>query len=957
MFNNTPGNGAGRNALPGDHSLWVKNSVLAYTHPFSQKKQSGMPRQDRRSLSLLVHAGMLASSLMLVGNAWADTTPTGTSSHRHHAQASTKGGSHDAVAPAAPAAPAAAAASTSTTSTASTQHLQNVTVTGSAIPRADEETAEPVTVYNADQLRSEGITSVDQFMQRLSVNSSTAGNGLGTGTFANYTGGGSTASMRGLGGDKTLILLNGRRLPASASNGEATNLNTIPFNAIKRIEILRDGGSALYGSDAIAGVINFITKSNLQGGNLEVQGSTPTKSGGGQNQGYTGSWGYGDLDKQGFNIMGIVSYNKQNALGLRHRQFYNQVSNPYFPPPYSTYNSPANINQGQNIAASSLTSCANGVSYQGSCQYDTRKIGDAVNHREDTLTYTVGTFKINDHTTGALSYFWDRDKNRENWQPYQPGSTNKQGLEVDPSSPFYPGNSEGPNAPGWLNPSEPVYAEYLASPLGPERLLDTNDEKRLMFELKGDALGWTYDSAATYGVSRFHEDFEGSWLNDDALQKAVDDGQFNPFESPNARDMNALRQARVHGLAQYGVVKDYSIDGNAHRTIGNWFGAGPVAVAVGADATHEKYTTGVTHQIGNVPGSGLDPNSSMSADRTNEGAFGQIDLPVVNSLEFTGSVRYDHYSKIGGSVNPKISFRYQPIQSLVFRGSYGTGFEAPSLTDLYSPPAFTYGPSGNDPELCPGGIPKPGVNVSQACDVGFRQLQSGSKNLKPAKSKNYSLGFVFEPVTGWETTADLWWINIKNDFGTENTPYILQHDPNAIHRNPKTGYISYLDNPTQNVAKERTNGVDVGTNYTWDMYGTWNFALNGTYVNQFKEQESQDAPWQSEVGNMLGEVPRWKHSATLSWHRSGWYASVTNNFFSKLNDYNPGGEAKRHKTVASYTTWDLALGYHFRNGLKIDVGSQNVFNRHPPFNDYDGSDPRFYSLVGRTLYTNVNFVF
>jgi len=953
MVINTPGNGAG-NTLPEGHRFCVKNRISAYPHYHSQKKQSGTSRQERRNLSLLIHASMLASSLLLVGNAWADTTPAGTSSH-HRDQRSTKGATHDAVAPAAPAAPAATAASASTSST---QHLQNLTVTGSAIPRADEETAEPVTVYNADQLRSEGITSVDQFMQRLSENSSTGGNGLGTGTFANYTGGTSSASMRGLGGDKTLILLNGRRLPSSAFTGDSVDLNTIPFNAIQRIEILRDGGSALYGSDAIAGVINFITKSSLQGGNIQFQGSSPTMSGGGQNTGYTGSWGYGDLDKQGFNIMGIMSYNKQNALGLRHRQFYNQVSNPYFTPPYSSYNSPANIGQNGNIGPSSLnSSCAGGVMYKGRCEYDTRKIGDAVNHRENTMAYTVGTFKFNDHTTGALSYLWDRNKNQERQGSYEPDAVNQEGLEVDPSSPFYPGNSQGPAAPSWLDSSQPVYAHYLARPLGPERLLDTNDTKRVMFELKGDALGWTYDSAVNYGVSRFHEDFEGSVLNDDQIQQEVKNGQFNPFEFPTSRDIAALNRARVHGLAQYGSLKDYSIDGNAHRTIGNWFGAGPVAVAIGADATHEKYSTGVTQQIGGVVNSGLDPDSSMSASRNNEGIFGQIDLPVLSTLDLTGSLRYDHYAGSGGSLNPKISFRYQPIQSLVFRGSYGTGFEAPTLTDINQPPSFTYGPQGNDPVLCPGGIANPGVDESQACDVSFRQRYGGSKNLKPAKSKNYSLGVVFEPVTGLETTADLWWINIKDDFGTEDTPYLLQHDPSAIHRNPSTGYISYLDNPIHNVAKERTNGVDVGTNYTWKMYGTWNFALNGTYVNQFKEQESQDAPWQSEVGTIMGQVPRWRHSATLSWRRGGWYAGVTNNFFSKLHDYNPGAGGKYHKEVASYTTWDLALGYHFRNGLRIDVGSHNVFNRHPPFSDLYGSDPIFYDMVGRTLYTNVNYVF
>ncbi|WP_296315104.1 TonB-dependent receptor plug domain-containing protein, partial [Pseudomonas sp.] len=219
--------------------------------------------------------------------------------------------STDSAADAAPGSEAAVPAAAVAAAPATTQ-LKRVEVTGSAVRRADAETAVPVTILRADELKKQGVTTTEQMVQRITGSQSMMNS---AGSVGASTGGASYADMRGIGANKTLILLNGRRLANNAlsgvgtPNGSAIDLNMIPFAAIDRIEVLRDGASALYGTDAIGGVINFITKKSLTDGTLSLGGDTPTASGGGASKDVSASWGFGDLDEDRFNVMGVFNYN------------------------------------------------------------------------------------------------------------------------------------------------------------------------------------------------------------------------------------------------------------------------------------------------------------------------------------------------------------------------------------------------------------------------------------------------------------------------------------------------------------------------------------------------------------------------------------------------------------------------------------------------------------------------
>jgi iron complex outermembrane receptor protein len=196
--------------------------------------------------------------------------------------------------------------------------VQRVEITGSSIKRIDAETSEPVTVIKADDLKKQGVTTVEQIMQSVSSMQvqQTSAQSVGA-----STGGASFADLRGLGANKTLVLLNGRRIANSAFDSSAPDLNTIPFAAIERVEILRDGASALYGTDAISGVINFITRKDYKGGTITLGLDAPQHPGGSAHSANLGL-GVGDYDKDGFNFFGFVDFNKQAAVTSDQRPYY-----------------------------------------------------------------------------------------------------------------------------------------------------------------------------------------------------------------------------------------------------------------------------------------------------------------------------------------------------------------------------------------------------------------------------------------------------------------------------------------------------------------------------------------------------------------------------------------------------------------------------------------------------------
>src|SRR5512146_404057 len=277
--------------------------------------------------------------------------------------------------------------------------LERVEITGSAIKRIDAETAVPVTILKTEDLKKEGITTIEQIVNRFSSNqiSQGASQSVGLGT-----GGATFANLRALGQNKTLVLLNGRRIANNAIDSSAPDLNMIPFAAIERVEVLRDGASALYGTDAIGGVVNFITRRDYTGATATVGFDSPQHPGGQRYNANVG-FGYGDLSKDRYNIFGFIDYTKQDPVRASERP--ELLARSLKTSPTS---SPGQYNQGGAVQNPDFPNCGspNGIPLgdgvtDASCGYLYARQVDLIPQSERTSGFLKGTLQLSpDHQLG-----------------------------------------------------------------------------------------------------------------------------------------------------------------------------------------------------------------------------------------------------------------------------------------------------------------------------------------------------------------------------------------------------------------------------------------------------------------------------------------------------------------------------------------------------------------------------
>ncbi|EMD2213526.1 TonB-dependent receptor [Pseudomonas aeruginosa] len=844
---------------------------------------------------------------------------------------------------------------------APTTQLDRMEVTGSAIRRADAETAVPVTILRTDELRQQGVTTTAEIIQRITGSQSITNS---AGSVGSATGGATFADMRGIGSNKTLILLNGRRLANNAIDGTAVDLNTIPFAAIDRVEILRDGASALYGTDAIGGVINFITKKSMTDGTLSVGGEMPDASGGGSSHDFSGSWGFGDLEEDRFNVLGVFNYQKQGNLDANDRTFTRDAPGRGLESTSGT-GFPANYSQNGNNTnplADSNCSGPNQVASGDVCRFSTRNFIDLLPETEKTSFFGKATGKLADDHNVNLEYFWARNNNAVAIAPAP-----LTGLTLDSSSPYFPGNGITPLPTSFvLDPSQPIDLNWRETAAGARESKDQNTSQRVLLSFDGNVSGWDYNLGATYNQNQVNSAVTGGYVSDQAMIDGLASGLLNPFGPQTPEGQAYIDAARYHGDYMTAVGRVSGLDGRISREIGDWFGAGPAGLALGGEYRKEKFHQDFEQWAGDLSSLGVDPNASVSGDRSVRAQYAELSVPVLDSLELGAAIRHDKYSDFGSTTNPKYSFRFQPLKELVVRGAYSEGFRAPSLYELYSAnyTTFTQG-YYNDPVLCTGGTPQPGGNPGRDCDQQLLNTTGGNQNLDPETARNVTLGFVYQPLRDLSVGLDFWWIKISNQ--------IAEFPESAVLANPDLyadriiraadGSIDHIVTGLANLGKVKTNGVDVSIDYRFPMtsFGAFGLGLQGTYVDRYDYQESIGGEYIDNVGDFQGTgmIARWKHTLTGTWNYGAWRASLVNRYTSSYRDQFPDDGNER---VASYVVWDMSAGYTFDKALDIDVGLKNMFDRNPPFsnqayNFQTGYDPRYTDPLGRVLFGRMTYHF
>jgi iron complex outermembrane recepter protein len=875
------------------------------------------------------------------------------------------------------------------------QETQRVEITGSAIKRIDAETALPVTVLKVDDLKQQGFTSVEQIINTISGNQSTLGT---AGAVGGITGGAAFANLRGLGRNKTLVLLNGRRIANQAIGGagdsSAPDLNTIPLSALERIEVLRDGASSLYGTDAIGGVINFITKRNYSGAEASAQYTSPQHAGG-KSWELNAGFGLGDLDKDKWNVFGFLDYQHQDVLTTPQRSSFAT----------STKTSPTGFPGGwsQGALAGNRFAPACDQQYQApsganSCAYYYWNWVDLIpktNRLNGMLKGTLalpGDNRLSVEYTAAKTEVWTNiaPVPEANLRIYPFNVVNGVGTAVP--NPYYPAGADptATNTSGVIAGAARV--RYRTIPAGPRADRNETFQQRFVTALEGSFAGWDYNSGLSYNKVKTTDTLIGGYVDDNVIRELVASGRLNPFATVSELSSNG-QLALVQAAALPGRLFEangtvFGWDGRLSREMGDWFGAGrDTAIAFGADWRHEKYTQ-VADGFGDpnsypakvVSSTGFDPNTDNQGSRNVWGVYGELNMPIIKSLEVTASVRYDKYPDFGSTTNPKLSFRFQPNPTWLMRGAAASGFRAPSLFELHSAQSFTNTANNwNDPVRCPGGTPIAGASAQDNCNVQFMALTGGNPKLKPEKSKSVTLGFVLQPVPEFDASIDFWSVHLKNQIASLSDDTVfsdplgryasnLVRAPNgtlatdgsqcntAANPGPECGYVLLLNN---NLGGVHTNGVDIAVNYRLRSdIGNWALSAQETYVNRYKYQTEQNGVWIDNVAIYSNGNPVFRNqlTASVNWLLGPWGAGLTNHYKSGYID--EGGGRK----VGSYSTWDLYGSFAPNKQLTLVVGVKNLLDTKPPSTVQAatfavGYDPRFADPLLRAYYIRAGYKF
>ena len=851
--------------------------------------------------------------------------------------------------------------------------MQRVEVTGSSIKRLVSETATPLSIFRAEDFARQGLSTAQEVLGKIPSNASSmgSGNAVGGNTSGLPTGGQASADLRGLGGDKTLVLLNGRRIANHPYDGASVDLNIIPIAALERVEVLRDGASAIYGTDAIGGVINFITRRSVNTTNITAEAVAPQHRGADE-QRLNLSSGVGQLDTDGYNLFGVIDYHKQDVLTSQDRAFSSTgiipgrglsvTSGTTFPGNYfdAAANGGAGL-AGNPYAASGCRPPLSVAAANGTCRQDyTRQIDDLPAQRQLAL-FGKGSVKLGGGHLATFEYLHSENKVKARTAPPP-----QIGLILPASSPWYPGNAGGVPAQAGLS-GQPLNVNWRPVEAGQRQIDSRGKADRLVLALEGELAGWDYQGALVRAVSKSSEDFTGGYVQDASFAAGVLSGILNPFGEQNAAGKDYLASTALRGEVQNAKVTTTGIDLKASRELMQLAG-GPLALALGAELRREKAQFNVNREIaGQASSSGLSGSLSKNGERDIEAVFGELNLPLLKNLEVQLAARFDHYSDAGSTTNPKIGLRYQASDRLVLRGSASTGFRAPTLFEKNAPPSRNdTNDSYDDPILCPGGVPQPGANPLRDCDLQQYKLQGGNENLRPEKSKTFAFGIVLEPLREVTVALDYWNIHLKDKIASlpEQAIFGNYEKYKALFlRNPDGSPNAILD-LNDNLGKVKTDGVDVSANARlWrGAYGELGASFDGTWIHRYDYQNERDGEFINNVGRYADNNPvfRWKHTATLNWRLGAWGATLSQAYKSGYTDQNSVDAAYRHD-VSSYSLINVS-GSYARQGWLLTAGVKNLFDREPPFSNQGtlfqkGYDPRYTDPVGRAWYLRGSYTF
>ncbi len=804
----------------------------------------------------------------------------------------------------------------SSSESGNSRQFERVEVTGSHIRKIDVQGVAPLDTISSDEIIRSGSIEIGQVLREDPAFEAVYGN-VGHVRF------------RGQHAGNVLILLNGLRMP-KLNGGYYTSVRNIPTSAVRKVEMLKDGGSAVYGSDAMSGVMNFITKTDFDGSNIGLSTSVP-ETGLGVQRNVEGT--FGKNFSRG-NIMGVFQYEQtdgflETEVGSQNRA--DDIS------PIKT----SNLSIGRGSSAINVgPTCGTSV-----CETDSMIYDQARPDNEDLSALLTGSYSFGETQLNFLGLYnrktvtalnnpltldWTNNSSRG-------GSNNAIDFSQMQASDY---RDQIQNA-GIVDNGFVDIRGDLVEELGDYIVDSTEDNYNLQASVNGFiGLDWEWKVNSGYSIADFREEVVSGEADQNVLRDMLYDGRFNILAAPGEK--SNLSEAAINPTYRNRgtMFTNKVVFAGELFDLGSVYdNGGLVSMAVGTEFQEESFEFDNDQAL--VDGSALARQQrNFSGSRSVRSAFLEFSIFPVQELEVQLAGRFDSYSDVGNTTNPKIALAYRPIKEVLVRGSASTGFRAPGITDIYAGEEFGLSRL-RDAVDC---------NANGNCGSSFYDVTTyTTEETRPETATTYSLGAVVQPFKRTTISVDQW-----NFEGEDTLTALRAGDYTEIEANEgvaglqavgatinrdANGRIESVRIPRViNLGQRTLRGVDVAINSDIELGGGFDL-IAGSGMSFIFERSQQRFSFEERED----VADSWKNRAYLGFRNDQNFFRVSALTVSKQLV----GRGAFQETLPQYTEYDMSYGYTAKWGGRFNFSIKNLANSRPPAQNDDyltfGSPDRNYS--------------